>query len=251
MAKDLAFILSSMATFLTEKWYFVLIPLLIIAIILLWVKASRKAKIEYYSQIEENKKLGIKELEYNPTEIKWIYHVDRKYKVYGELFLGYIDQPKPMIKQQIAKEYSQQEVRDILLEQLKEKLKVTYEPQYIAHVFAVRRKNIFNWLFFGEKDQVLLMNNEYTRVKVNAIRINGNARLIYRDGFIVTTEPHMINIVSDRTERLSKDHLINATGQQQKDFSRIRTDYAHEEVVKEKEAEIEKEKRKGGGHVGG
>ena len=240
-----------MATFLTEKWYFVIIPLLIIAIILLFVKANKKNKIEYYNQVEENKKLGIKELEYNPTEIKWIYHVDRRYKVYGELFLGYIDQPKPEFRQQIAKEYTQQEIRDKLLEQLKEKLKKTYEPEYVAHVFAVKRKNIFNLLFFGEKDQLLLTNNEFTRIKENAVRINGNARLIYRDGFIVTTDPHMINIVSDRSERLSKDHLINATGQQQKDFSRIRTDYAHEENMKEKEAEIEKEKKKGGGHVGG
>jgi hypothetical protein len=248
---DLAYILSSMATFLTTKWYFVLIPLLIIVIILLFVKANKKAKIEYYNQIEENKKLGIKELEYNPTEIKWIYHVDRKYKVYGELFLGYIDQPKAEIRQQIGREFTQQEVRDKLLEQLNEKLKKIYEPEYVAHVFAVRRKNIFNILYFGEKDQILLMNNEFSRIKVNAIRINGNARLIYRDGFIVTTDPHMINITSDRSERLSKDHLINATGQQQKDFSRIRTDYAHEENMKEKDAEIEKEKKKGGGHVGG
>jgi predicted nucleotidyltransferase len=61
----------------------------------------------------------------------------------------------------------------------------------------------------------------------------------------------MISVTREDTERLMGDHKVNAAGYQQKDFSRIRSDFSHEELMKEKDAEIEKAKKKGRDNVGG
>jgi hypothetical protein len=58
----------------------------------------------------------------------------------------------------------------------------------------------------------------------------------------------MVDIVDDTTERLMSDHYVDSRGQQMKDFSRIRTDYAHEEKMKDKDIEVEDRKEKGKRH---
>jgi len=236
---------------LFEKyWYFWIMGIMGFVIITLWVKYNKNKLPQYYNQIEENKKIKFKELEFNPSLIKKIIYKEKVFNVFGEIVTGYFNVTKAKIQQQIEREYKPEEIKRLELEHIKDEILKTEKPDYIVHQFLVKKKTIFKILAVGSYDVINVFNTDFKRIKTNTIKLNDELWLVYRDGFYWRESMQLIPIVSEQTERLMKDLLINAQGYQQKDFSRIRTDYSHELDIKDKEAQIEKEKKGGRGSIG-
>jgi hypothetical protein len=235
-------IIATLIEWLNKYWF--LIPIVGLGLLVLhfWSK-SKKEEIKYYDQIKVNKKLSIGELEFNPTEIKTIRRGKKKWSCIGEIIQAYIRHEDPQIKQQMTRAYTIQEIRDMKASKLRDHLLNKPKPDFYVHTFAVKKKR-FLTIPFGQAETIKLFNDEFTRIKPNQIRIHDNVWLIYRDGFYCSYKYEMIGVVSDKTERLLGDLKVSGLGQQQKDFSRIRTDYAHTLDIKEKDIEAEKEKDK-------
>lgn len=233
-----------------KKYWWVSLIFLVFVFIF-WKFGKKKEKIEYYNQSKINKKRSIEELEWNPTKIKHLKHLNKYYKVYGQIHAIYKKQIEPEIKQQIWKEYSQTEIRQFKIEAIKKTVKGEKVPSIEAFRFSVRRK-YFNFvlfkLYYGEKEVLFIECQDITQTKIKELRIHEYVNLIWRDNFITPLKSEWIEIVSDMQERLMTDNKVNAMGQQQKDFSRIRTDYAHNIDKMDKEINYEKEKEKGRRH---
>jgi hypothetical protein len=236
--------LDSILLFLKKFWYWIVIGGLVVGVIILWLD-KKKSKVQYYSQIEVNKTVKHNELEFNPSEIKYIKHRDKKYKVLGHIIRGYFKAEKPELKQGTARRLTEREIMNLELEAIKSQIGDNPAPEYIVHEFLVKRKQFLGPIYTGDKEIIKIKHGRFTRPKKGTIRFNEDVWLIYRKGFFVEADFDMINIVAEDTERIMKDLEIDARGQQQKDFSRIRSDYAHVETMKDKDIEVEKEKEKG------
>jgi hypothetical protein len=243
---DIGEIFATIIDFVYTYWY-VFVILIFGGLALGFYIKSKKKKIEYYSQIEENKKLLTKELEYNPPDFKWIAHFDKKYKVLGQSYLGFTPHEKAKQEQRTTREWTIQEVRDWEIFKLKQKVTQMKSPKHIAYKFLIQRKNFIGF-FYGDKEVLILFRGEFTQTRVDTIRIHSDKHLIYRKGMLTSQRMEMVDIVDDTTERLMSDHYVDSRGQQMKDFSRIRTDYAHEEKMKDKDIEVEDRKEKGKRH---
>lgn len=223
-------------------WYFIVIGILGIYIL---SSLSKKRKIEYYDQVKENKKIWAYELEWNPSEFTEIIHRNNRYKIYGERFIGRVELNVEPPKERQDREFTEKEIANYKLEKIKAKLKGLQEPEIIIHKFLVKSKNFMNFFWHGEYGIIAVEPNDfYPLKKGNKIRLHDSLRLMYEKGMLIPLRPNMIDFVSEETERVMKDLEISGRGQQQKDFSRIRSDYAHQEVMKEKDIEAEKEKEK-------
>lgn len=235
------------------NWAYILLFLFGVVIILLWIKLGKKEEIEYFDQIKQNMDLTVKELEYNPTEIKFMKHLDKTYRVYGEFFEARVKDLEDEKKQVTFRKYTKDELRGFEIKNLRNKIlgKKGLKVEIESHEFLVRR-NYFNTyllkIYHGEKDLIILKVGDFKKIKEDTIKVNDIVRLVYRDGFYVNSCPTMIPVISERTQRLMINHQINAVGQQQKDFSRIRSDWAHKELMKDKEIEAEEKKDKSKRH---
>ena len=233
--------------FIMSNWYYIMLVLFFFVIVLLWIKVGKKPKVEFYNQIEENLKTTVKELEYNPTEIKFMKHLDKTYRVYGEYYGAVVSHPEAEIKQTVSGRYTREELREFDIKNLRQKIlgKEQIKVDILEHEFLVRRK-FFDLILFkfyhGEKDLLILRVNDFKKIKDNTIKVNDNVRFVYRNGFYVNSDAKFIPIISEKTERLMSDHRINAVGLQQKDFSRIRSDWANKELMKDKDIEAEEKK---------
>lgn len=235
---------------LINHWYLLALGFLGVVVINLLMKLQ-KAKVQYHDQIKENKEKLTDVLGFNPSSIKYLIHVDRRYKVLGELWFSFEKNPLLELKEMVQRAFTDKEIKIKQYNLMKEYLEnPKRDQQKIAHLFLVT-SGFLSSLGMGKKELMLFKNTELNMVKNDTIRINDNVRLMYDSGLKVTTHQDMLGVVTDMTYKLMSDHIINAVGQQQKDFSRIRTDYSHEIDVKEKEAEIELAKKKGRGNVGG
>lgn len=240
---NISTVLANIGNFIFDYWYVFVIFILAIIVINLLIK-NKKDKIEYYSQIKENKRIMTKELEYNPPDFKWLRHFEKKYKIIGQSYVGFTEHEKPELKQRTNKEWTSTEIRSLEIQKLKEKITNETRPKYIAYKFLIQRSN-FLGIYFGEKEIVVLFKDEFTQTKKDTIRLHSDRHLIYRKGMLVSQSMEMIEVVDDNTERIMADHHVDARGQQMKDFSRIRTDYSHEEKMKDKDIEVEEKKEKG------
>lgn len=188
-----------------------------------------------------------KELSFNPPIFKFMKHRGQIYKIIGHSWLGFAEIPTQETKQLHYKEYTEKDLRDLEIKNLKRTLlgEQPLKPKYIAHNFMIK-KNTINLVLFkfwtGEEEIITLLNDEFRIDKHGIVRVNDEVNIIYRDGILCSTDFKLTEVTTDRSERLMKDLTINATGQQQKDFSRIRTDYSHVEVMKEKDIEAEEKK---------
>jgi hypothetical protein len=231
--------------FLKANWYWFAGALLIVFIIALIVK--RKKGPEYHDQIKENKRLFTKELEINRTETKWLVYKDRIFKVKGERWLGRKEVYTTKPNQRMDKEYTEMDLKQLQFEQLKAKLKSYADPEILAWKFLCKTKYLDLKLFriyFGEEEIIYLGPDDFHRFSVSACRINDRVRLMYEKGVFIPMRIDMIDVVSEETERVMKDLEINARGKQQKDFSRLDKEFAHQEVTQDKAIEAEKEKKK-------
>lgn len=185
----------------------------------------------------------------NPPLYKFIHHRGRTYKILGHSYLGFIKNPEFKAEQRVFKELTDRDLRDMEVNNLKRRLlgQDPLKAEFVGHNFLIKRGCLDLVIFkfwTGEPEILTLINDEFKFDKKGNIHINDEVNIVYRDGFFCSTDPKMIEVVTDRTERLMKDLTINATGQQQKDFSRIRTDYAHIDRMKEKDIEAEEKKDK-------
>jgi len=213
----------------------------------LWLR-SREKKIEYYDQIKLNKEKSHKEMKYNPSPIRWIRFYNRKFKVLGEFYLGFREIEKGKREQKTTREWSEEEIRNWEIYNLKKQITGEKTPKYIAHKFSIQRNNFWGLFYYGEVEDLVLFRSEFVQTKADTIRIHEDRGLIFRDHLLVTTKHEAITLTSDETERLLGDHLVNSRGQQMKDFSRIRTDYAHKELMRDKDSEAEEKKERGKQH---
>lgn len=216
---------------------------MIIVVIGLLIK--RKGKIEYHDQIKENKKLWGYELEFNPSEFSGIIHGKNRYKIYGERIIGRVAVAIKEPSQKMEREFTEKEIANFKLEQIKAQIKGLPQPEIVIHKFLVKRKS-FLFFFYGDFDIIAVEPSDFTVSlrKKNFLRFNDNLRLMYEKGMLIPLRINMVDFVSEETERVMKDLEISGRGQQQKDFSRIRSDYAHQEVMKEKDIEAEEKKDK-------
>lgn len=235
--------------FLSEKWYMLLIPLLffgIIVAIFSIIKLKKKlSEPQYWDQIKHSFKRVQRELEYNPSPINFIRHFEAKYKVLGHCFVGIIRHKDPEIKQKITHKFTIKDIRDLEIQAMKDNITNKKTPDYIANKFLIQRKSIlFNLFYFGEKEVVIILDKELTQIKSDTLRIDDPRSLIWRKGFLCTQSQESLSIVDEMHERIMSDHHVDSRGQQMKDFSRIRSDYAHQEKMKDKDIEIEEKKER-------
>lgn len=247
MAVPIAGILNQVLGFVTTKWYFILIPLLLIGILLAILNIAKlKKKLmspQYWDQIKYTFERIKRELKYSQSPIKFIRHFEAKYRVRGHCFVGVIMSKKPEVKQKVTHKYTVKDIRDLEMEAMKNNIKNAKEPDFIAHKYLVQRNN-FMGFYYGEKDILIILDKELTQIKSNTIRIDDPRSLIWRKGFLCTQSPEALSIVDEMHERVMSDHHVDSRGQQMKDFSRIRTDFAHEEKMKDKDIELEEKKEK-------
>ncbi|OGY23288.1 MAG: hypothetical protein A2172_03730 [Candidatus Woykebacteria bacterium RBG_13_40_15] len=241
-------IVESMVAFMRKFWWmFVIIGLIFVA--LYFYNKWKKNQIQYHDQIAENKRIWTEEMELNRTEIKKLVYKDRVFQVLGERWIGRSHIEIPKIGERVEREYKEFELKQLQFESIRNKIKGMKTPEIVAHKFLVRTKyldlKIFS-LYFGEKNIIYLDMDDFSLSKKRADTaiINDSLRLMYEKGVYIPMRVGMVDIVSEETERVMKDLEINARGNQQKDFSRIRSDFAHSEVMKEKDIEQEKEKKK-------
>jgi len=239
--------IQSYLNWLINHWYLLALGFLGVVVINLLLKLQ-KTKIQYHDQIKENKEKLIDVLRFNPTTIKYLIHVNIKYRVLGELWFSFEKNPLLELKEMVQRAFNESEIKvkqyqlmkDYLANPKKQDLK-------ICHVFLVC-SGFLSSLGMGKKELLLFRNTELNMVRNDTLRINDNVRLMYDSGIKTTTNQDMLGVVTDMTYKLMSDHIINAMGQQQKDFSRIRTDYSHEIDMKEKEIEEKKEEKRAKTH---
>lgn len=234
-----------------QHWYFFIIVILIIAVVKAIQKINQLKTPQYYSEIEKQKKIKWMELEFNPTPIRNFYYKGQNWRVYGEIIKGYFHGTKASISQQMTRSYTPEEIRNFELQHLKEEVKNQQKADYYIHEFLVRRKNLFGVFYHGEPTVIKIYNYDFRIISANSIMVNQDVFLIYRDLGMEKFSYDMIETTREDTERLMGDHKVNAQGQQQREFSRVRTDYSHELDIKEQEAKIEKEKKGGRSPVSG
>lgn len=248
----MAFSISQTIDWAFDHWYFFVIfigAILLIGYIDKYNKLKRK--VQYHDEIEQIKKIKFKELEFNPTPIKKLLYYNKKWRVYGEIIQAFFKGTEAQIKQPIGKELTAEEIKNKQLEHLKDEILKRPKADFYTHEFLIRRKN-FLGVFFGEREVVKVFDTDFKQIKADTIRFNEKSfSLHYRDGRLERLDYEMISVTRDDTERLMSDNKVNAMGYQQKDFSRIRTDYSHDELMKDKEKEIEESKKKGRGSFGG
>lgn len=167
----------------------------------------------------------------------------KKWTVGGEIIRAWYRRVKPEITQRAEKIFTSHEIRNFELDKLKAEILNQKKPDYITYDFLVR-KGAFLGIPSGEKAGIILKNGSFKRTKFNTIEVNGTVNLIYYKGFYIDFDFDLLNVIADDTQRFTKDLEVDASGQQQKDFSRIRTDYSHDELMKDKDIEAEKEKDK-------
>jgi hypothetical protein len=166
----------------------------------------------------------------------------------GELWFSYDKNPLLELRQMIQKSFNDSEIKLKQYNLMKEYITNPVKKDLkVGHIFLVRY-GMFSFLGLGKKEMFFLRNEELNLVKTDTIRLNDAVRVMYDNGVKVTTHQDMLGVVTDMTYRLMSDNIINALGQQQKDFSRIRTDYAHDEVMKDKDIEASKEEKKAKTH---
>lgn len=257
---------NSIVAFIKQYWYVFAIIILGFILINKLLK-DKKRKIEYWNQIKENKERLEDELKWNNTEIKYILHNNKAYKVYGETWERSISfeesRPKELVKREQTKDellnWNIKSMKDQILqyqnrmplnakiEDLKDEIKGNQIRPIEMHGFLVKRKYldlVFFKIYLGKTESLYIERKDFWFIKNDVIRLNSQIRLMFRDGQLVKFGSQMIETTTERTERLMKDHTINAVGFQQKDFSRIDSHFAHQELMKDKDIEEEKEKKK-------
>lgn len=227
---------------LIDHWYLIVIAILGFIALMLWMDKKNK-KIEYHDQIKINHELAVGELKFNPTEIKKIKRKKERWFCFGEIVQAFIRHEDPEIKQRVARAYDIEEIRNLKFDALKRALLKKPEPDYYVHTFLIKKHGILG-IPFGKNEIIKLFDNEFTRIDHKTIKIHGDTWLIYRDGFYCSYKYDMMGIISDKTERLMGDLKVDGMGAQQKDYSRIRTDYSHTLDMKKTDIEYEKEKDK-------
>jgi len=238
-------IMNSIGAWLSAYWFWLVIG--VFGLIILYFIISRRKGLKYHSQIKENKEIFTKELEMNPTEIRWLVYKDRIFKVVGERWLGRVQVEKVQPKQSVHYELTDLDIKQKQLETIKSKIKDFAEPETIAHKFLVKVKYLdlkVYRLYLGKSEIVYLQPTDFNQADSVTMRINDRVRLMYEKGVYIPMRPKMIDLVSEETERVMKDLEIDARGKQQKDFSRIDLNYAHKEVMKDKDIEAEHEGKK-------
>lgn len=198
-----------------------------------------------------NREKSEHELMWNPSTIKFMKHHNKIYRIYGEIFCLYKTQKDTSVKQSTWREYEQVELRKKKLQDIQRTINDKEIPEIEAYRFLVRRKHInlyLTRLYLGQKETLFIEAGDFNFIKSDTIKLHDTVRIIWRDGFLTKMKPEFIEIVTEQTERLMKDHTINAVGQQQKDFSRVRTDYAHQLDVKETDIKAEEKKEKAKRH---
>jgi hypothetical protein len=233
--------ISGLLRLILKYWYIIVMGVMGFFLLKMYLDKV-KNKVEYHDQIKENKQLMIKELKFNPTPIKKIQYLEKEFGVYGEIIQGYFKPTKKELKQRIEREFNVREIKQFQWEKVEDDIHAKREPDFIIHTFLVKSKKFWIFGYTGEFDILRVFNNEFHKIKTNTLRVNQDISLLYRDGMIVSYDPRMIKPVADTTERLMGDLKVNAQGQQQKDFSRIRTDYAHTLDMKEKDIEADEKK---------
>lgn len=232
-----------------SHWYIIVIVGLGIAVLLAIMKILQlQQSPKFYSQVQENRKIKFKELEFNPTQIKKMIYKNKVYGVYGLIIRSYFRREKPKIKQETTKEYSTKEVKYLEFQNLKDTVLEKIKPDYITYEFLVKRKQFLGNIFYGDKEVIRLLSTDCEFIKTDTVKINDDVFLIYKEGFYQKAEWDTLQALADDTERLMGDLKVDSVGLQQKDFSRIRTDYAHSEVMKDKEIEAEEKKDKAKRH---
>lgn len=240
----MADIIDSVFIILMNYWWVFVIAILAFILVGLYIKYQKLKKIQYYSQIEVNRELKFKELQYNPTDIKYIKYKGKKWVVYGELIRGWYRRQQQEIKQQARKIYTPEEIKNLEYEAIKIEAIGKKPPDYITHDFLVRKGNLLG-MGIGEKAGILIKHEDFVRDKFNTITVNQGVTLVYYNGFYVNFDFDLMNVMADDAQRFMSDHRIDGSGYQMKDFSRIRSDWSHDEVMKDKEIDAEKEKDKG------
>ena len=236
-------VINNIQAWLSAYWFWLVIGVL--GLIVIYFLISKQKGLKYHDQIKENKETFTKELELNPTEIKFMQYKDRVFKVLGERWIGRISVEKPKIKQNIRQEISELDIKEQQLKMILSKIKDYEEPETIAHKFLVKTKyldlKVFR-LYLGKPEIIYLQPNDFNQVDSVTMRINDRVRLMYERGVYIPMRPKMIDLVSEETERVMKDLGVNATGKQTKDLSRLEIPFSQKEIMKEKDIEAEKEK---------
>lgn len=234
---------------LVKQYWYVIAGFLLFFIIFKIIKRDKKPT--FFDQIATNKEKSEEELMWNPTQLKYIKHLDKSYKVYGEIFCIFKKQEESKVKQRVWSEYDHMELRKKRMEDIQATIKKKEAKKIDAYRFLVRRKYLDLFLvkvFFGKKETLYVESGDFVYIRRDTIKLDDNMRFIWRQGFLTKMRPEFIEIVTDQTERLMKDHSINAMGQQQKDFSRVRTDWAHQMDMKETEIKADEKKEKAKKH---
>ncbi len=234
---------------LAKEYWWIGAGLVIVALIFIILKKDKKPI--FFDQVTENKERSEQELMWNPTPLRFIKHLNKSYRVYGEIFCVFKKQLDSEVKQQTWKEFDMLELRKKKLEDIKRTIKKEEVPKIEAYRFLVRRKYLELYLtkiFYGKKETLFIEAGDFRYIKKDTIKLDDNLRVVWRQGFYTKMKPEFIEIVTDMTERFMKDHTINAVGQQQKDFSRVKTDYAHSMDMKETDIKAEEKKDKAKRH---
>src|SRR4030067_56735 len=200
---------------LNKYWYILVIAILGFLVIHFFLKDQKDRKPQYYSQVEVNRRLKFKDLQFNPTPFKMFINKEKKYRVYGLIARAYFKSNKPEIKQMVVREYSAIELKNMDLASIKEQIKGA-KPEYIIYDWLVKTKHLFFGLFIGGYECIRIKNGTFAVLSTEAVRLNDNIYLLYRDGFFVESTFDLIAIQSEDSERLSGDLKLDGLGSEQK-----------------------------------
>lgn len=227
---------------LEKYWYWIVIAILLILVVLLIAKSKKKP--QYYNQIKDNKKNFILENSFNPTRIKYIKRLNRTWRVYDCRSEGRIPKVPAEKKEKVTKEWTPIEIKDMEYEKLKSAIKGTPEPEITKYSFTIRMKDFLKLFWYGDKEILELQPDDFTQKKESIIKLNDTIDIVYFKGKFMPMRPTMLDTCTEDSIRVQRDLEVNASGHQEHEMSRIKTEFAHAEVMKEKEIEYEKEKKR-------
>jgi len=169
----------SIINYLGENWYFVAIIILGGFVVYLIARnlKLKSMKPKYHDQVKANKELAIKELELNPTPIKWFKYYDQVWRVYGEIYKVVIEVPKLELKQRITREFTREELINYELEHLKKEIKK-------------------DGGLFLEGDQTISKKTGFAKINM----VTTNAKKAIKDAEVII----LTNPVTDYESRISK-----------------------------------------------